>query len=71
MQCQIEVPYAFRADNDNRPCYKEALHRCEDCGIPLCREHENLCCGVFWCDFCLEVHQTDEHNVPADDVYAA
>lgn len=66
MNCQIDVPGL--KDDDGRPCEKNSIHRCEDCGNALCREHENPCCGVYWCDFCLELHQTDEHNVPTTEV---
>jgi len=71
MNCQMEVPIGMAQDCNSDICSRYAIHRCCDCGIAICREHEHPCCGEYWCEFCLEVHQHDEHNIPAEEIFAA
>jgi len=67
MQCGIHLPIDALGLN-TYPCHRDAIRRCADCGLQLCREHVALCCDEYWCDFCLESHQTTEVHIPKEEV---
>jgi hypothetical protein len=62
MQCGIHIAIDAQALN-TRPCHREAVRECCDCGIKLCREHEVLFEDQYWCECCLYFYQTEPFKV--------
>lgn len=60
MNCEMEVQYGNYNDHNSGPCGShDAVRECADCGKKLCRKHLHQCCDRVWCEFCLELHQSD------------
>lgn len=60
MQCEMRYGTDLNCLNVER-CHREAVRECDDCGKKLCREDATLCCDQYWCQFCIDLHQTTPH----------
>lgn len=65
LRCEYEHPMDATAETVHECGGRDIIRQCSDCGTQRCRRHPlATCCGEYWCEFCLELHQTDDHHAP-------
>lgn len=70
-RCEHEYPETRTGACDAFPCGNpDVIRECICCGGKRCRRHTHYCCDQYWCEYCLEAHQTEDGHIPFAELVA-